>query len=402
MVCPADDELEGIDVSYYQGQPDWDAVAADGVAFAITRVNDGGFMDPEFDTNWSAIRQAGLIRGAYQYFNPGEDAEEQAMIFIDRVGELGPGDLPGVIDVESTDGLPAATVAASVSTWLDLVEAGTGRKPMIYTGSYFWNDNVASDAFSDHALWIAHYTNNCPNLPTAWGNWTMWQYSSTGSVAGISGNVDTNIFNGNIEELHDFAGDGYRAEVVSVSAPAALGVGEVGKVEIVLENLGARTWGTDVKLGTTMPRDRESALANEDWESLSRALAVEQQVGTGETVTLTMTIIGPAEPGTYTESFNLVRDGVVWFSDPPPAGGPPDDAITFTVQVTLDGTAPEDESPNGGVPDDEGTVKVVANVVGEASCATRPPRSDANGWPWVLATMLAACSGRRRSRSTRS
>jgi lysozyme len=382
VVCPEDDELEGIDVSYYQGQPDWSAVAGGGIEFAITRVNHGDFMDPEFGTNWNAIRDVGMIRGAYQYFDPGGDPEEQAMVFIEEVGVLGPGDLPGVIDVEATDGLSAEAVAANVSTWLDLVEAGTGRKPIIYTGSYFWDDNVQTDAFNGHPLWIAHYTNSCPNLPTVWGNWTMWQYSSTGSIPGISGNVDTNVFNGNVEELHDLAGDGYRADVISVSAPTALAPGEVGQVEVVLENLGARSWASDVKLGTSMPRDRVSVFANDAWDAANRALAIEEEVATTETVTLTFTIIAPAETGSYTEHFNLVREGVAWFSDGPPAGGPPDDMIVFTVEVTSTGSVPDEP-----VSRDEGSVKVVTTVVGEASCAMQPPTRSANGWSLLVPAM---------------
>ncbi|MEQ9319395.1 MAG: hypothetical protein RIF41_09550, partial [Polyangiaceae bacterium] len=54
-VCPDGPTLEGIDVSYYQGNVDWSAVAGD-VDFAISRVNHGGFFDPEFDANWAESR----------------------------------------------------------------------------------------------------------------------------------------------------------------------------------------------------------------------------------------------------------------------------------------------------------------------------------------------------------
>lgn len=399
VVCPDDDELEGIDVSYYQGQPDWDAVAGSGLSFAITRVNHGDFMDPEFDTNWAAIRDVGMIRGAYQYFDPGGDPVAQAMVFIDRVGVLGPGDLPGVIDVESTDGLSPSAVSANVETWIELVEAGTGREPIIYTGSYFWDDNVQTDAFADHPLWIAHYTNACPNLPMVWQSWAMWQYSSTGSVPGIAGNVDTNVFNGNSDELHDLAGNGYRAAVVSLSYPATLRAGEVGHVDLVVENLGARVWGTDVALGTTMPRDRDSVFFTGDWPQKNRALALTEEVGAGETVTLSFDIIAPAETGTYTEHFNLVREGVAWFSDTPPGGGPLDDVIALSIEVT-GGTVPRpgDEPPRGS-----GSIEVVSTVYGEVSCAHSPGAPRNAGWPlWLAAaTLLRARASRARGRAPR-
>ncbi len=394
VVCPADDELEGIDVSYYQGQPNWESVAGAGVRFAITRVNHGSFMDPEFDRNWAAIRDHGMIRGAYQYFDPGGDPEAQALTFIDKVGLLGPGDLPGVIDVESTDGLGPAAIAANVATWLELVEAGTGRKPIIYTGSYFWDDNVQTDAFVDHPLWIAHYTNACPNLPTVWANWALWQYSSTGSVAGIDGNVDTNVFNGNWDELNDLAGNGYRARIVSVAAPAELRSGEVGQVEVVFENLGARTWGSDVKLGTTMPRDRESAFASTTWEGPHRVSVLEEEVGSGELLTLRFEVIAPAETGVYVEHFNLVREGVAWFSDTPPAGGPEDDALSLSIRV-VDGELPDDDDDGGS---GEGSIVVVSVVAGEASCGYRPG-TGGSAPPWLLALLGVSALRARASRA---
>src|SRR4051812_32614939 len=78
VVCPGPVTVLGIDVSYYQGTIDWGAVKASGREFAITRINDGNFMDPKFDENWAGIKAAGMIRGAYQFFRPGMDASAQA------------------------------------------------------------------------------------------------------------------------------------------------------------------------------------------------------------------------------------------------------------------------------------------------------------------------------------
>src|SRR5689334_7195445 len=104
VVCPGPTTLEGIDVSYYQPNVDWNAVKASGREFAVARINDGTFMDPDFDKNWAGMKAAGLIRGAYQFFRPGQDAAVQADVVIQKVGFLGPGDLPVTLDMEATDG----------------------------------------------------------------------------------------------------------------------------------------------------------------------------------------------------------------------------------------------------------------------------------------------------------
>jgi uncharacterized protein (TIGR03382 family) len=177
-----------------------------GIDFAIIRVSDGAnYNDSKFAANWQGAKDAGVIRGVYQFFRPGQDPIAQADLLINKVGVLGPDDLPAVIDVEATDGQSAATIAANVGIWLERVKAGTGKTPIIYTGKYFWNDNVQTTAYNGYPLWVAQYGPVCPDLPTAWSDWTMFQYSSTGSVAGISGNVDTDKFNGDLNALMAFA-----------------------------------------------------------------------------------------------------------------------------------------------------------------------------------------------------
>ena len=382
-VCADGEVLEGIDVSYYQGQPDWEAVANDGIQYAITRVNHGGFMDPEFDTNWDAIKSVGLVRGAYQYFNAGGDPVEQANVFIDKVGQLGPGDLPGVIDVESDDGLDPSAIAESVATWVELVEAGTGRKPIVYTGPYFWNTFVQTDQFQEHPLWIAHYTNGCPSVPDAWNGWRLWQYSSTGAIAGISGNVDTNRFNGSLEQLHDFAANGLRAEIVSLDYPEAMQVGETGTVAVELKNVGARTWGTNTMLGTTEPRDRDSDFVSNNWLTNQRAAAFDVEIASGETVILSFEITANAA-GTFSEHFNLVEEGVAWFSDIDPGGGPADDAIALEITVApsssasagVGGGSSEGSGEGGG----ETLARGIPNTGGNSSCNYGGTSDGKYGW----------------------
>ncbi|MCC6622201.1 MAG: hydrolase [Deltaproteobacteria bacterium] len=195
----------GIDVSKWQGTIDWERVADAGVRFAFIRVSDGtGFIDARFGPNWEGARDNGILRGAYQFFRADEDPEAQADIVLEHLALHGPGELPPVIDVESDDGQTPATIATNVGRWIDIVEAATGQAPIIYTGRYFWDGFVKSSAFADRALWIAHWTSAaCPGLPTPWDDWVVWQYSATGRVDGIAGDVDLNRFDGTLDELRE-------------------------------------------------------------------------------------------------------------------------------------------------------------------------------------------------------
>ena len=226
VVCGSGPIVEGIDVSYYQGTINWSAVAGDGIKFAIVRVSDGTtFRDPQFSNNWNGARAAGLYRGVYQFFRPQQDPIAQADIVVAAVGRLGPGDLPAVCDVEApSPGVTPAQYTAVLHRWVDRVTAGTGRAPIIYTGRYYWDPYVASNDFNTLPLWHAQYTSAaCPNINDRWSDWAMWQYTSSGRVAGISGNVDRNRWNGTLEQLAEFANSN-RAPIGYLESAACTGV----------------------------------------------------------------------------------------------------------------------------------------------------------------------------------
>ena len=338
VVCAPGETQEGIDVSYYQGDIDWGAVAASGRKFAIARVNDGDFIDPQFGPNWDGIRAAGMIRGAYQFFRPAMSADAQADTMIAAVGVLGAGDLPATLDVEATGSQPADVIASKIHVWMDKVEIATGKRPIIYTGKYFWNDNVVSADFAGDPLWIAAYGPPCPDTPSPWDDWAMWQYSSTGSVPGIAGDVDLDVFNGTMADLEMLAGQMYAAELVSQSYPATMAAGETSVGSLTLKNIGGRTWDIATRVGTTEPRDRESPFATPTWVGPNRPAAVGAPVAPGETYTFDFDLRAPVEPGTYVEHYSLVQEGVAWFGDPG-QGGPPDTEIVFEITV-VGGAAP--------------------------------------------------------------
>jgi GH25 family lysozyme M1 (1,4-beta-N-acetylmuramidase) len=219
-VTPGPSHVEGIDVSHYQGTINWASEKAKGRMFGVASVGDGSYQDPTFATNWAAMKAAGVIRGAYQFFEPGQDPIAQANIMIAKVGMLGDGDLPCTIDVEVTGSQSAATVAANVGKWLARVEAGTGRKPMIYTGPYFWQDNVKSLAYGGYPLWVADYGVSKPQVPAPWTNYKIWQYSDSG------GSLDVDSFQGTLADLQAFAkapGEAIRGTLEAVACTGITG-----------------------------------------------------------------------------------------------------------------------------------------------------------------------------------
>lgn len=201
-VCADGPTVYGIDVSRFQGTIDWQPVADAGVVYAYIQISRSVTdLDAKFDFNWRRAKEVGILRGAYQRFQPDQDVARQAQIFLDTLGPFEAGDLPPMLDVEDDGGLAPAQIADAVQRWMDIVEPAVGVKPLIYTGYYFWKDKVAAD-FSAHPLWIANYGAECPLVPAAWTRWSFHQYSSTARVPGITENtVDVNKFNGTLEEL---------------------------------------------------------------------------------------------------------------------------------------------------------------------------------------------------------
>jgi lysozyme len=211
--------VPGIDVSYWQSGIDWPKVRATGQRFVFIKASEGDYyLDPTFDDNWGGAKTAGLLRGAYHFFRCNVDPKKQAEKFIEYVKSMNDnGELPPALDLETTDGQTKDKIIARAKSWIDLVEAEFGKKPIIYSGQYFLQDNFSLPGggppawAKEYPLWLAQYPNSYtpgmqPHLPNGWFSWTFWQYSKTGQVNGINAPVDMDVFNGTLEELYKFAG----------------------------------------------------------------------------------------------------------------------------------------------------------------------------------------------------
>jgi len=190
--------VHGIDVSAYQGRIDWPEVAKNRVRFAFIKASEGATMrDARFQRNWSEARKAGIMRGAYHYFQPNRDGKTQADLFT-RYVPIVPGDLPPVLDVEAPNFHDVAVMRREIARWLRLVEAHYGVRPIIYSNHSFYRRYLAGH-FDDYPLWLAHYEVEKPALPRS--KWIIWQHSDEAYVPGIRGVVDFNVFQGNYDAL---------------------------------------------------------------------------------------------------------------------------------------------------------------------------------------------------------
>lgn len=213
--APAGYPVTGIDVSAYQGQIDWAAVAAGGAKFAYVRASEqAGIPDSYFAANYQAAKANGLYAGAYHRARPDlSSGKAQADYFLGQAGYVSDGKtLPPMLDIEwpraNWAGLNAcynmtpAQVSSWISDFVSEVAKRTGQHTMIYTNTNWWNPCTASNpAFASYPLFIAGYTASPPPLPAGWAKWTFWQYADSGTLPG-----DQDVFSGDAAGLTRLAG----------------------------------------------------------------------------------------------------------------------------------------------------------------------------------------------------
>ncbi len=194
--------VPGIDVSRYQGTVSWKAVADAGFRFAVVRATIWNVkVDEMFEINWTGAHNAGLLVSAYHVFKPDVPAAAQIDYFaLALTGHKL--DLPPVLDIELDNQLTSQQITQSVRDCLHLSEQRFGRKPIVYTGKWFWDSRVMpSDEWGQYDLWAASYGTSNAVLPAGWTDWRIWQYTSTGYAPGIANYVDMNWFNGTYDDL---------------------------------------------------------------------------------------------------------------------------------------------------------------------------------------------------------
>ena len=206
---------KGIDVAAHQhpgGTPiDWSKVRSDGQSFAFVKATEGGdWVNPHYVQDIQAANAAGLKTGAYHYARPAGDAKTQAANFAAQIALAPNQTLPPALDIEVTEGKSAAQLEQWIEEFTSELKRLTGRTPMIYTYKYFWMGQMNnSQKFSDMPLWLAAYQDQAPEAVGGWNELSFWQRSGSGKVAGISTDVDMNLFNGSKQQLQSFSDGNY-------------------------------------------------------------------------------------------------------------------------------------------------------------------------------------------------
>lgn len=192
----------GVDVSQYQGWIDWNAVASDGIDFAIVRVGSRGstegdlYLDESFSANFEGARAAGLAVGVYFYSQAisEEEAREEAHFVLEQLQGASL-DLPVVFDHEPNleaaaraNYLDGDTLTACARAFEQEITAA-GYSIAVYGNNYDLA-RFNSDLLEDMPVWYAEYTLGSPSNSAPF---RIWQYSSNGSVAGINAAVDMNL-----------------------------------------------------------------------------------------------------------------------------------------------------------------------------------------------------------------
>ncbi|WP_337013269.1 glycoside hydrolase family 25 protein [Pantoea sp. AS142] len=196
---------KGIDVSHWQGDIDFEKVAATGIEYVFIKATEGATgQDAKYLDNRNGFMSAGVIIGAYHYFRAlSSTPEAQRDNIVTTLTAAGYDSSAEyfIVDAERS-GNEAATPDEMADKLYQLMQLLNdeailgGRKPLIYCSNNFWNNYISGNkyAFSEYPLWIANWNVDEPAIPATWTDagksWSVWQYSDKGRVDGINEDVD--------------------------------------------------------------------------------------------------------------------------------------------------------------------------------------------------------------------
>lgn len=197
----------GVDVSYYNEDIDWEAVAAQGIDFAIVRLGGRGWGGGQLYEDTRAIqylhnaREAGLRLGVYFYSTActEREAAQEARTVLAALGGMRL-ELPVFIDVEESgeypegraDRLSRAERTRIVHAFCRVIE-DAGYEAGVYSGHYYFNSALYHTMLGGRVIWLANYSLSRYNRVPGFPNYTIWQFTDRGQLKGIKGYVDLNV-----------------------------------------------------------------------------------------------------------------------------------------------------------------------------------------------------------------
>lgn len=196
-------KIVGNDISNHQGQPNFDVLVKN-ANFLIVKATEGtGYTDIQLKRNQSEARRVGLALGYYAFVHPelGNDPIAEADYFLKAVGELKEGEVLA-LDYEPPTTTQVQAHVDWCRKWLDHVFEKTGVRPLIYLNQAIISKlNWQSVIDGSYGLWIAAYTYDPNNNDFNAGEFkfaVMQQWTSSQQVPGLLGNIDGNVFFGDI------------------------------------------------------------------------------------------------------------------------------------------------------------------------------------------------------------
>lgn len=197
-------QVKGVDVSHHNPILDWEEVKRQNIHFTYIKATEGiTHDDRNYPYNYKLAKENNIKTGSYHFYNFGISGREQAKHFI-RIAKCQSGDLIPAIDVEHSPANPYSkdpVFIKSVIKELKIMENELyeyyGVHPIIYTNTDCYKLYI-NNSFPNNPIWISSL-NKEPNNEIK--NWIIWQFTHTGELDGIVGNLDLNYFRYSFEEL---------------------------------------------------------------------------------------------------------------------------------------------------------------------------------------------------------
>lgn len=235
----------GIDVSIWQGEIDYERVKANEIEVVYIRSSEGSsYVDPYYLRNYNDAKENGLQVGFYHFLTATtvEEAVVQADFFVSLVGGLEP-DCRLAMDFEQFDGLNVEQINEISLAFLKRVEERSGKEVVIYSDAYNARDTFGEELAKNYPIWVADYDVESPEGNGKWETWIGFQYSDLGRIDGINTNVDLDYFTEDI-----FLSDTSKIPASEITPPSP------NDTESIIIKRGDTLSDLAIEYGTTVDR----------------------------------------------------------------------------------------------------------------------------------------------------